>query len=125
MRNFDTAIERSDVRQVMRRLRQGAIVWHRPDQGYGKKHSVFALFFGVPAATITATARITKMTKAEVVVFSHFRDERSGSYLTDDQVTNCTMVNRTVEEAIITDPAQYWWVHRRFKTRPPGEARAY
>jgi len=76
------------------------------------------------------------MTKAEVVVFSHFRDERSGrcliklsklprSYPTDDQVTNCTMINHAVEEAIITDLAQYWWVHSRFKTRPPGETRAY
>jgi KDO2-lipid IV(A) lauroyltransferase len=76
------------------------------------------------------------MTKAEVVVFSHFREERSGRYLirlsklaesypTDNEVTNCTIVNRAVEEAIIKDPAQYWWVHRRFKTRPPGVARPY
>ena len=136
MRNFKAAIERSDVRQVVRRLRQGAVVWYGPDQDYGRKHSVFAPFFGVPAATVTATARIIRMTKAEVVVFSHFREERSGRYLirlsklpesypTDNEVTNCTMVNRAVEEAIIKDPAQYWWVHRRFKTRPPGVDRPY
>lgn len=136
MRNFDAAIERSDVRQVIRRLRQGAVVWYGPDQDYGRKHSVFAPFFGVPAATITATARIVKMTKAEVVVFSHFRDERSGRYLirlsklpesypTDNEVADCTTVNRAIEEAIMTDPTQYWWVHRRFKTRPAGEPRPY
>ena len=136
MRNFNAAIERSDVRQVISRLRQGAVVWYGPDQDYGRKHSVFAPFFGVPAATVTATARITKITTAEVVVFTHFRDEQSGRYLinlsklpesypTDNEVANCTIVNRAIEEAIIKDPAQYWWVHRRFKTRPPGVDRPY
>ena len=128
--------ERRDVRGTMKALKKGRVLWYGPDQDYGRKHSVFAPFFGVPAATVTATARITKITTAEVVVFSHFRDEQSGRYLiklsklpesypTDNEVANCTIVNRAIEEAIIKDPAQYWWVHRRFKTRPPGVDRPY
>ena len=136
MRNFEAAIERKDVKQVIKRLRQGAVVWYGPDQDYGKKHSVFAPFFGVPAASITATARITRITKAEVVIFAHFRNEQTGRYLiklsklpkkfpTDNDVENCIIVNEAVETAINFDLTQYWWVHRRFKTRPVGESKLY
>lgn len=134
-RSFESAIERSNVRQVIRRLREGAVVWYGPDQDYGRKHSIFAPFFNQEAASITATARIASMTGAPIIVFSHFRDletyryrirlEAIDGYPTGDEVADCTRINEIVESAVRVDPAQYWWLHRRFKTRPEGEARIY
>ena len=136
MRNFNAAIERKDVKQVIKRLRQGAVVWYGPDQDYGQKHSVFAPFFGVPAASITATARIIRITKAEVVVFAHFRNEQTGRYSIKlsqlprafpaiNDIESCIIINRAIEDTINFDLTQYWWVHRRFKTRPFGESQIY
>ena len=135
-RNYPAAIEKDDIRQVVRRLRQGKVVWYAPDQDYGRRHSVFAPFFGIPAASITATARIVKMTDAEVVVYSHYRDLETGRYKlvferlpgefpTGDDVADCTLVNQMIEQAIRRTPDQYWWLHRRFKTRPEGEEMPY
>ena len=61
-RLFKHAIERSNTRQLVRNIKNGRTVWYAPDQDYGKKNAVFAPFFGVPAATITATSRLVKMT---------------------------------------------------------------
>ena len=134
-RNFSSAIERDDVKQVIRRLRKGATVWYGPDQDYGLKHSIFVPFFGHQAATITATSRIARITGCEVVTFKHFRDLQNGRYqITLERVTqfpsgdldqDCETVNKLVERAILEAPEQYWWVHRRFKTRPHNEARCY
>jgi len=134
-RNFDSAIERNNVRQVIRRLKEGAIVWYGPDQDYGRRHSVFAPFFSRQAATITATSRIVKITGSPVVVFSHYRDLQQGRYrirlerLDDfpagDDLIDCTLINSIVEKAISEAPEQYWWLHRRFKTQPEGIDRPY
>ena len=134
-RNFASAIERSNVRMVVRRLKEGAVVWYGPDQDYGRKHSVFAPFFNRQAASITAEA-IVKMTGSPVVVFSHYRDLATGRYRihlerltknfpTDDEIADCTCINNVIEEAVSRAPAQYWWLHRRFKTQPEGEPRPY
>jgi KDO2-lipid IV(A) lauroyltransferase len=134
-RNFPDAIERSNIRAVIKALKQKHIVWYGPDQDYGRKQSVFAPFFGIPAASITATARIAKMTDAEVIPFCHRRLEGNQYEITigkpldhfpsgDDEIDALT-VNQTVEAAILDAPDQYWWVHRRFKTRPEGEVRPY
>ena len=135
-RHFPLAIERSDVRQVIKRLRQGHTVWYGADQDYGRKHSIFAPFFDLPTATITATSRIAKITQSPVVCFSHYRHLDSGRYSiqlsppldnfpTEDLHADCTRVNTWVEDAIKVSPEQYWWLHRRFKTRPDGEPRPY
>ena len=135
IRNFPSAIERSDVRTVVRSLKAGHVVWYGPDQDYGRKHSVFAPFFGIEAASITATARIVQMTSAAVILFSHRRtddnqyvielSEPLKDFPTGNKVSDATRINQLVEEAIRKAPDQYWWVHRRFKTRPEGETRPY
>ncbi len=135
-RNFPAAIERRNVRDVIKALRAGHIVWYGPDQDYGRKHSIFAPFFGVEAATITATSRITSMTGADIVVFSHYRDLDTGryrinlrkldeTYPSGDAETDASIINRVVEAAVKEAPEQYWWLHRRFKTRPEGVPRPY
>ena len=73
-RRFKGVIERSDTRTVLTRLKDGHTVWYAADQDYGRKVSVFAPFFGVTAATVTATSRLARFNSSPVVFISHFRD---------------------------------------------------
>ncbi len=133
---YGAAFERKEVRGVLRSLKKNRAVWYAPDQDYGAKHSVFAPLFGISAATITGTTRFAQMSGAPVVPFSHFRKEDGSGYIlrihpalenfpTGDEVEDATRVNRWLEQEIRTHPDQYMWLHRRFKTRPPGELRPY
>lgn len=135
-RNFRSAIHRDDIRGVIRNLKAGHIVWYGPDQDYGRRHSVFAPFFGVETATITATARIARISGAPVIVLTHYRDPDDEHYEINlspplenfpegDDIRDARRINELVEKAVEKRPDQYWWLHRRFKTRPPGEERPY
>jgi KDO2-lipid IV(A) lauroyltransferase len=135
-KNFDRAHERQDIRNIIGSLKAGMPVWYAPDQDYGRKHSVFAPFFGVPAAMITATARFARISGAPVVPFFQQRlDDGSGYVLrvlpalenfpSGDDIADATRINKIIEEEILRQPEQYLWVHRRFKTRPEGEERPY
>ena len=130
------AIPRKDVRAMLRALRDKCLVWYAPDQDYGRKQSVFAPFFDVSAASVTATARFAQMGKAKVVPFVQRRLPGIAgyevtiyppweNYPTGDDVVDATRVNRFVEERILEQPEQYLWAHRRFKTRPEGEPGVY
>ena len=134
-RNFPAAIERADIKAVIRALKNQQIVWYGPDQDYGRKQSLFAPFFNIQTASIKATMRICQITGAQAVPFSHRRVEGNqyvielGPALHDfpsgDELKDATRINTIVEDAVLKAPEQYWWVHRRFKTRPPGEKRPY
>lgn len=134
-RNFPNSFDRKDIRSIVASLRAGHVLWYGPDQDYGRRHSVFAPFFEVPAATITATARFARISGAPILLYTHFREEDGTyrmeisppltGYPTGDEVADATSLNQRVEAAIRQKPEQYWWVHRRFKTRPEGEARPY
>lgn len=131
----DNAIHRKDTRQLIKNLRKGNTVWYAPDQDYGPTHSVFAPFFGVPAATVVATSRIAKLSGCDVVPFfcyrepnGHYRIEIQpalDNYPSGDDVADATRINAILEAAIRKAPEQYLWVHRRFKTRPEGEPSVY
>ncbi len=134
--NFESTVERRNIRDVIKILKSGSILWYGPDQDYGNKHSIFAPFFGVPAATITATSRIAHSTKAQLIFMSQYRDREKGKYLvklerissafpSNDMLVDCKLVNKKIEEAILFAPEQYWWLHRRFKTRPSEEPSLY
>jgi len=135
-RAHDT-VERNDVRTMIRELRRGHAVWYAPDQNYGgTTQVVFVPFFGVPALTVTTTARLAQMTGAMVVPFFPVRLHDGsgyrirlfpalGDFPTGDEVSDTLRINQMVEQAILEAPEQYLWVHRRFKTRPKGEARIY
>jgi KDO2-lipid IV(A) lauroyltransferase len=123
-------IDRQDIRALVRQLRDGRIVWYAPDQDYGVRHAVFAPFFGHPAATITATSRLAKMGRATVVPMGYYRLSGGRYKLVflpplqdfpgDDDIADATRVNSTVETLVRRAPAQYLWVHRRFKHQPEG-----
>ena len=127
---------RRDVRGMLRSLRAGRTVWYSPDQDYGPKQSVFAPFFGIQAASVTGTSRMARMGKAQVVPMVVTRLPGAQGYLMEvfegwksfprgDDVEDATRVNQFVEEQVRKHPEQYMWLHRRFKTRPAGEASFY
>ena len=135
-RYFPHVIDRGDMRMVLRRLRAGAIIWYGADQDYGSKVSVFAPFFGVPAATISATSRLAGACGCPVIFLTHYRNLATGRYdiflsepikgfPSDDPVQDASRINQYIEEGVRYAPEQYWWIHRRFKTRPPGEPKVY
>lgn len=120
------AIPRDDVRGIIRTLRNGIPVWYAGDQDYGRRHSVFAPFFGVPAATITALTRLTRMSNAKVVpLFFNSKPGEQGyeirfepaleNFPTGNDVQDAALMNQHIEAAVRRNPAQYLWIHRRFK----------
>ncbi|MQT40966.1 MULTISPECIES: lipid A biosynthesis lauroyl acyltransferase [unclassified Pseudomonas] len=135
--NLDSlAVERDDVRGMLKLLRAGRAIWYAPDQDYGAKQSIFVPLFGIEAATVTATSKFAKLGKALVVPFTQQRLADGSGYklvihppLSDfpgeSDEADCLRINQWVERAIRECPEQYLWAHRRFKTRPPGEPKLY
>ncbi|MFT4178734.1 MAG: LpxL/LpxP family Kdo(2)-lipid IV(A) lauroyl/palmitoleoyl acyltransferase [Thermomonas sp.] len=124
----------SDTRAAIRHLKRGGFLWYAPDQDMRGKDTVFAPFFGVPAATITATHQFARMTGCAVVPFFHRRENdryllRIGQPLapfpTDDAVADTGMVNAAIESMVRQAPSQYLWLHRRFKRQPEGAPPRY
>jgi len=131
-----TAIERDDVRAMLKVLRAGRAIWYAPDQDYGRKQSLFVPLFGIQAATVTATTKFARLGKARVVPFTQQRlADGSGYRLVihppledfpgESDEADCLRINRWVEEVVRANPEQYLWAHRRFKTRPEGEPSLY
>ncbi|MCO8164477.1 lipid A biosynthesis lauroyl acyltransferase [Pseudomonas sp. 21LCFQ02] len=135
--NLDSlAVEREDVRGMLKLLRKGRAIWYAPDQDYGAKQSVFVPLFGIQAATVTATSKFAKLGKARVVPFTQQRLADGRGYRLvihpplehfpgENDEADCLRINQWVEKAITECPTQYLWAHRRFKSRPEGEPRLY
>ncbi|WP_426416570.1 LpxL/LpxP family Kdo(2)-lipid IV(A) lauroyl/palmitoleoyl acyltransferase [Aestuariirhabdus sp. LZHN29] len=129
-------IEREDVRSMLRALRNGHRIWYAPDQDYGRKQSVFVPFFGVTAASVTATSRFARLGKAKVVPCIQTRLADGSGYRmrflpaledfpTENEEADARRINELIETEIRKQPEQYMWLHRRFKTRPEGESSFY
>lgn len=129
-------IARENVKDMVKSLRAGRVVWYAPDQDFGPKNSVFVNLFGVPAATITSTSRLAKMGRAKVVPLTQKRLEDGSGYLVkihppiegypaENDLEDAQLLINFVEESIREQPDQYMWMHRRFKTRPDGERSVY
>src|SRR5699024_10724365 len=117
--------ERGDLRGLLRALRRGKTVWYAPDQAYLGPRSAEVPFFGVPAPTNTATARIASASRAPVLPFFVER-LADGNYLIrieapladfpqGDATADAARVNAALEAGILRSPAQYLWSHDRFK----------
>ncbi|MEY3273771.1 MAG: hypothetical protein RLZZ341_2677 [Pseudomonadota bacterium] len=124
------------IRQLMARIRQGQPFFNMPDQDFGPRESSFVPFFGVSAATLVAPSRMARM--LDMVVQPVVVDMLPGAqgwrvrflppledFPSDDALADAARMNAFVEEQIRLDPPQYLWVHKRFKTRPPGEPSLY
>jgi len=127
---------RDQLRAMVRHLRAGRLLWYAPDQDFGPRRSVFVPFFGLATATATGIPNMARMGKAVVLGMYPLRDADSGrvrvvieppfeNFPSDDDEYDLTRFNAFLERHIRRDPAQYFWVHRRFKTAPPGEPDRY
>ncbi len=121
---------------LLRAIRKGDGFFNLPDMDFGLRDAAFVPFFGIPAATLLAPSRLAKALDmivqpvvAEILPGGRGYVVRYGEpwadFPTDDPVADSARMNRWIESEIRRDPAQYLWVHRRFKTRPPGEAPLY
>ncbi|MEI7036628.1 LpxL/LpxP family Kdo(2)-lipid IV(A) lauroyl/palmitoleoyl acyltransferase [Fulvimonas yonginensis] len=125
--------DKDDIRGTVKYLRGGGTLWYAPDQDMRSKDSVFVPFFGVPAATITATHHLARMGQAQVIPFFHRRLPEGGYAmrlgaplpLGGDAAADTAQVNASIEQMVRAAPEQYLWVHKRFKTRPPGQPDPY
>lgn len=130
-------IERSvSAKDSLRMLKRGVPVMLAADMDHGVQGSVFAPFFGVPACTLTSVSRMAKLGKAQVVPFvtevlPDFQGykltvfEPLANYPSNDEAEDAAVMNRFLETQVSRLPDQYYWVHRRFKHRPVGEAMVY
>ncbi len=138
-----TLFSRQDgVKPVIRPIREGRPFYYLPDMDYGAKDALFVPFFGVPAATITGLSRLAKLTGATVIPiitrmkgchyeievgepWKNFPAEDAAHTAAENLFADTQRMNGFLEAEILRTPAQYYWLHKRFKTRPPGEASFY
>lgn len=131
-----TMFDKDDLRGTVKYLRSGGTLWYAPDQDMRSKDSVFVPFFGVPAATITATHHLARLSGATVIPFFHRRLPDGAGYAlrlgaplenvpSADALADTAQVNSCIEQMVRESPEQYLWVHKRFKSRPEGQPTLY
>jgi KDO2-lipid IV(A) lauroyltransferase len=122
------------VRDLVAALRRGELMYLLPDMNFGPEESIFVPFYGVPAATVPSLSRFARLGRAKVVplitrltptgyevrVLPAWTD-----FPTADVTADTALMNRRLEGYIDAMPEQYYWVHKRFKTRPPGQPSVY
>ncbi len=122
--------------RTIKAMRAKRPFYYLPDQDYGARDAIFVPFFGVPAATITGLSRLARLGDAVVVPCIARMLERGQGYVLSigepwedfpggDIEADTLRMNQAIEQFVLAMPAQYYWVHKRFKTRPPGGQRLY
>ncbi|MGL4435231.1 MAG: lysophospholipid acyltransferase family protein [Giesbergeria sp.] len=128
-------LNRADgVKPILSNLRKGGLLYLLPDMDFGPGESIFAPFFGVPTATVPSLSRFARLGRAKVLGM-YTRMTPSGyvaeltpawaGFPTEDVEADTARMNRELEAAIAAMPGQYYWVHKRFKTRPEGVPSVY
>lgn len=130
-------IEKSEgIKPLLKTLKGGLPFHYSPDQNHGRHNAVFVPFFGISTATVSALPRLAKLTNAQVIpVVTRQLPWGRGyavrfyppweNFPTDDLEADVARMNAFIEDRIREMPGQYLWLHRRFKTRPPGEPSLY
>jgi KDO2-lipid IV(A) lauroyltransferase len=121
---------RDELRPALRHLKQGGLLWFAPDQDTRRGDSVFVPFFGRPASSLTSTHQLARLSGAAVLAFAHVRRPDGGYTLrlspafadfpSEDAVADTARVMAAIEAMARAAPAQYLWIHRRFKRQPDG-----
>lgn len=135
-RLYEDVVPRKQSRRLLRNLKNGVTTWYGPDQSFGREDTVFAPFFGIPAATLTATSRLARFANAVVIPYFPFRLPGGKGYRliirpplenfpSGSLEQDAAAVNRVIEDAVRIAPEQYLWLHRRFHHRPEGEPEFY
>ena len=121
---------------MFKAIRRGTGFYYLPDQDPGPRRAVFAPFFEVPTATWPALGRIAKLCAVPVLPcptyilpggagFEIVIEKPLPNFPTGTHEGDAQRMNSAIEDCIRRDPSQYFWVHKRFKTRPPGETSIY
>ncbi|MDA8361324.1 MAG: lysophospholipid acyltransferase family protein [Gammaproteobacteria bacterium] len=124
------------IKPILRALREGRVLYYLPDQDFGERGSVFAPFFGVPTSTLEAAGRLARTVGARVVPCYVWQRPWGRGYQiafgpalpgfpSGDRLADATATNAAIEAGVRIHPEQYFWVHKRFKTRPPGSEPVY
>lgn len=127
---------RDNVRGMVRALRDNGCVWYAPDQSYRKKGAQMVPFFGIPAATNVFTSRLAMLTGAAVLFVGHERLPGDAGYRVsirpapagypgESPMADAEQFHHFVEAEVRRNPAQYWWIHRRFKGLLPDYPNYY
>lgn len=135
-RYAEAMIPRKNMRAMLRHLRAGGVLWYAPDQDLGPTRSEFAPFFGMPTATATGMLELARLGRAHVVPMMPRKDPATGRvdvileapldpFPSDDPIADLARFNALLERHVRAAPATYWWLHRRFKTRPEGRPDPY
>ncbi len=131
---FEMVSRQEGTRKALKAMKAGSLFHYSPDMDYGPKESVFVPFFGVQTATITGLARLARLTGATVIpLVTRITDDgyvaSVGEPWTDfpsgDDIEDARRLNAFIEVEVLKSPEQYYWLHKRFKTRPPGEQGVY
>lgn len=134
--NAEIFARRENALPLIRAIKQGRAFFNLPDMDFGRRESEFVPFFGVPAATLVAPSKMARVLRMRVQpVVAEMLPGGQGyrvrclppwdDWPTDDPVADAAAMNRWIEGLVRANPAQYLWVHKRFKTRPPGEPKLY
>jgi KDO2-lipid IV(A) lauroyltransferase len=132
--NAELVTRQQGLRPVLKALKAKQPFYYLPDMDFGAKDAVFADFFGVKTATVTALGRLAEITGAKVIPLITRQTETGyearfypawDNYPSDDPLADANRMNVFIEARIREMPDQYFWVHKRFKTRPDGEASFY
>lgn len=124
----------SEMKPIVASLRAGEVLYLLPDMDFGAKDAFFVPFYGVPAATLPSLPRFARLGRAKVVpVLTRLTPQGYDveilpawtDYPTQDVEADTRRMNERLQSYIDTMPEQYFWVHKRFKTRPPGEPGVY
>ena len=124
------------IRAVIAGMREGLPFYYLPDQDYGPRDAVFVSFFGIQTATVPGLSRIARLVGAKVLPCATSMLPANRGYRitieppwenfpTADIAADTRRMNEYIERKVLEMPEQYLWMHKRFKTRPPGEARFY
>ena len=131
------SIERqSRLRDLIREIQTGNFIFIAPDIDLGPRDSVFVPFFGIQTSTITSVSRLALLSGAEVCLMTTTLNANRSGYIcrisaplenfpSDNPSNDAAYLNQCIEALVRERPAEYYWVHKRFKHRPPGEASLY
>ena len=132
------ASRQEGTKKALKAMKEGSFFHYSPDMDYGPKESIFVPFFGVQTATITGLPRLAKLMKAPVIPMVTRMEGRGwnmhyvcrvgeplAGFPSGDDTADAARMNAFIEAEVRRSPEQYYWLHKRFKTRPPGEKRFY
>ncbi len=130
-----TTISRNKIPRILKQLKNQGVVSIVPDQDFGKRSGIFIPFFGIQTATITAIPKYAAFADANVLPCSMYREENGRyrieiepvfeNYPSGDDEADTQRWSDWLEQSIRKQPEDYFWLHKRFKTRPEGEEKIY